>query len=91
MRSAARRRLFRGEHEWLGGNLSELTGGSHRWWTTLENNFVLEASEEEYGGELVHADRLPSDGAAFARSLAASLSYWRSVVRIRGSRGKMWV
>jgi hypothetical protein len=83
-RSAARRKLFRSEHEWLGGTWSELTGGddagSH-WWTTLENNFVLEASEDQYGGVLVDADRLPSDQAAFARSLAASLSYWKSVVR----------
>jgi hypothetical protein len=85
VRSAARRKLFRSEHEWLGGSWSEFTSGdagSSHWWTTLENNFVLEASEDQYGGVLVDADRLPSDQAAFARSLAASLSYWKSVVRI---------
>ncbi|KAK1684480.1 hypothetical protein QYE76_045328 [Lolium multiflorum] len=82
VRSAARRKLFRSEHEWLGGSWSEFTSGdagSSHWWTTLENNFVLEASEDQYGGVLVDADRLPTDQAAFARSLAASLSYWKSV------------
>uniref|UniRef100_A0ACD5UE67 Uncharacterized protein n=1 Tax=Avena sativa TaxID=4498 RepID=A0ACD5UE67_AVESA len=79
VRSAARRKLFRNEHEWLGGNWSEFTGGDAHWWTALENNFVLEASEDGYGGVLVDADRLPTDQAAFARSLAASLSYWKSV------------
>lgn len=83
-KSAARRKLFRSEPDWLGLDWSDTSGAAgHHWWTTLENNFVLEASEDEYGGVVVDADRLPSDQAAFAGSLAASLSYWKSVVRIR--------
>ncbi|KAM3389011.1 hypothetical protein ACQJBY_011257 [Aegilops geniculata] len=77
VRSAARRKLFRSEPEWMGVSWPDSTG--HHWWTTLENNFVLEASEDEYGGVVVNADRLPADATAFARSLAASLSYWKSV------------
>ena len=85
VRSAARKKLFRNEPEWLGINWSDSSGGAgHHWWTTLENNFVLEAAVDEYGGVVVDADRLPSDKAAFARSLAASLSYWKSVVRTAG-------
>ncbi|XP_062184811.1 nudix hydrolase 8-like isoform X1 [Phragmites australis] len=83
VRSAARKKLFRndpadllGISNWLD---SSGTGGHHHWWTALENNFVLEASEDEYGGVIVDADRLPADTAAFARSLTASLSYWKSV------------
>jgi hypothetical protein len=53
--------------------------GSH-WWTALENNFVMEASDDQYGRVLVDADRLPSDQATFARSLTASLSYWKFMV-----------
>lgn len=79
-KSAARRKLFRSEPDWLGLDWSDTSGAAgHHWWTTLENNFVLEASEDEYGGVVVDADRLPSDQAAFAGSLAASLSYWKSV------------
>lgn len=83
VRSAARRKLFRNDPDWLGVNWPDPSGGAghHHWWTTLENNFVLEASEDEYGGVIVDADKLPSDEAAFAGSLAASLSYWKSVVR----------
>uniref|UniRef100_A0A0A9GTQ6 Nudix hydrolase domain-containing protein n=1 Tax=Arundo donax TaxID=35708 RepID=A0A0A9GTQ6_ARUDO len=54
--------------------------GNGHWWTTaLEESSVLEAREDEYGGMVVDADRLPPDMAAFARSLAVSLSYWKSV------------
>ncbi|TVU28978.1 hypothetical protein EJB05_20519, partial [Eragrostis curvula] len=53
--------------------------GSHMWTTVMEDDSsVLEAREDEYGGMLVDADRLPSDTAGFGRSLAASLSYWKS-------------
>lgn len=45
---------------------------------------VLEAREDEYGGMVVDADRLPHDVAAFARSLPVSLSYWKSLVRHHG-------
>lgn len=81
VRSAARKKLFRNEPADLqpGTNWSDSNGAGHHWWTALENNFVLEASEDEYGGVVVDVDRLPSDNAAFARSLAASLSYWKSV------------
>ncbi|XP_062219817.1 nudix hydrolase 8-like [Phragmites australis] len=54
-------------------------GNGHRWTTALEDSSVLEAREDEYGGMVVDADRLPSDMAAFARSLSASLSYWKLV------------
>lgn len=90
VRSAARKKLFRTDPaaaDLLGiANWSDETsggaGGHHHhqhWWTALENNFVLEATDDEYGGVVVDADRLPDDKAAFARSLAASLSYWKSV------------
>lgn len=86
VRSAARKKLFRADPADLLGvaNWPE-TGGGHQqhWWTALEHNFVLEATDDEYGGVVVDADRLPADKAAFARSLAASLSYWKSVVRLR--------
>lgn len=50
-------------------------------WATApeESSAVLEAREDEYGGMVVDADRLPSDVAAFARSLSVSLSYWKSL------------
>lgn len=81
----ARKKLFRSDPADLLGiaGWSETGGtGGHQqhWWTALENNFVLEATDDEYGGVVVDADRLPADKAAFARSLAASLSYWKSVV-----------
>nr|AHI04508.1 nudix hydrolase [Saccharum hybrid cultivar ROC22] len=90
VRSAARKKLFRTDPaaaDLLGiANWSdEMSGGAgghqrqQHWWTALENNFVLEATDDEYGGVVVDADRLPDDKAAFARSLAASLSYWKSV------------
>lgn len=110
VRSAARKRLFRSDPAELLGvaNWSETgggggAGGHQHWWTALENNFVLEATDDEYGGVVVDDDRLPADRAAFARSLAASLSYWKSVVRlgapflislpsIRSAHlGKVWV
>ncbi|KAL6634860.1 hypothetical protein ACP70R_027531 [Stipagrostis hirtigluma subsp. patula] len=55
-------------------------GSGQRWTTTaMEDSHVLEAVEDEYDGMVVDADRLPPDAAAFARSLAVSLSYWKSV------------
>ncbi|KAL5207294.1 hypothetical protein ABZP36_031729 [Zizania latifolia] len=69
----------------LGGSSPQLAGvngwngnGSDRRWMALGDSFVLEAREDEYGGMLVDADRLPPDTAAFARSLALSLAYWKS-------------
>ncbi|KAF8702896.1 hypothetical protein HU200_032732 [Digitaria exilis] len=85
VRSAARKKLFRADTADLLGvdNWPETGGaGQHQqqhWWTALEHNFVLEATDDEYGGVVVDADRLPVDKAAFARRLAASLSYWKSV------------
>lgn len=87
VRSAARRKLFRADPADLLGVASwpEAGGAGHQqqqhWWAALEHNFVLESTDDEYGGVVVDADRLPADKAAFARSLAASLSYWKSVVR----------
>jgi len=87
VRSAARRKLFRADPADLLGvaNWPEAGGAGHQqqqhWWAALEHNFVLESADDEYGGVVVDADRLPTDKAAFARSLAASLSYWKSVVR----------
>lgn len=88
VRSAARKKLFRADPaELLGVASWPETGGAgqqqQHWWTALEHNFVLEAIDDEYGGVVVDADRLPADKAAFERSLAASLSYWKSVVRLR--------
>ncbi|CAN6229091.1 unnamed protein product [Urochloa humidicola] len=89
VRSAARKKLFRVDPADLLGvaNWPETTGGAghqhtqqqQHWWAALEHNFVLEATDDQYGGVVVDADRLPADKAAFARSLAASLSYWKSV------------
>ena len=56
-------------------------GNGHGWATTREESAVLEALEDEYGGMVVDADHLPSGTGEFARSLAASLSYWKSAVR----------
>ncbi|KAJ1280256.1 hypothetical protein BS78_04G217000 [Paspalum vaginatum] len=61
---------------WNGNN------ARHGGWTAAaldEDSSVLEAREDEYGGMVVDADRLPPDAAAFARSLPVSLSYWKSV------------
>jgi len=85
VRLAARRKLFRADPADLLGvaNWPEAGGAGHQqqqhWWAALEHNFVLESADDEYGGVVVDADRLPTDKAAFARSLAASLSYWKSV------------
>lgn len=76
--SVARKNLFGSPPDFAG--INGWNGSGHRW-TTLENNFVLEACEDEYGGMVVDADRLPSNKAAFAHSLALSLSYWKSAVR----------
>ncbi|KAJ1272125.1 hypothetical protein BS78_06G179000 [Paspalum vaginatum] len=88
VRSAARKKLFRSDPA---ADLLAIAGWSEpagpgggaghqqHWRTALEHNFVLEATDDEYGGVVVDADRLPHDKAAFARSLAASLSYWKSV------------
>jgi len=60
-------------------------GNGHGWATAREeSSSVLEALEDEYGGVVVDAHRLPSGTGEFARSLAASLSYWKSAVRHRG-------
>lgn len=75
VRSVARKNLFGSPPDFAG--INGWNGSGHRW-TTLENSFVLEACEDEYGGVVVDADRLPSDKAAFAHSLALSLSYWKS-------------
>jgi len=48
----------------------------------LENNFMLEPTDAKYGGVVIDADRLPADKAGLARSLTASLSHWKSVVRL---------
>ncbi|CAL4967936.1 unnamed protein product [Urochloa decumbens] len=57
-------------------------GDGHGGWAAAaareESSVVLEAVEDEYGGMVVDADRLPSDTCGFARSLAASLSHWKS-------------
>ncbi|TKW40687.1 hypothetical protein SEVIR_1G262100v4 [Setaria viridis] len=56
------------------------SGNGHGGWAAAreESSVLLEALEDEYGGMIVDADRLPSDADGFARSLAASLSYWKS-------------
>ena len=60
-------------------------GNGHGWATAREeSSSVLEALEDEYGGVVVDAHRLPSGTGEFARSLAASLSYWKSAERHRG-------
>ncbi|GJN02159.1 hypothetical protein PR202_ga19483 [Eleusine coracana subsp. coracana] len=82
VRSAARKKLFRTEPpaDLLNWPEPDSTGtGRLPWWTALEHNFVLESTDDEYGGVVVDADTLPADKDAFARSLAASLSYWKSV------------
>lgn len=62
-------------------------GDNGHGWTAAaleESSSVLEAREDDYGGVVVDADRLPHDVAAFARSLTVSLSYWKSLVRRHG-------
>lgn len=58
-------------------------GNGHDGWAAAleESSVLLEALEDEYGGMVVDADRLPSDAGVFARSLAASLFCWKSAVR----------
>ncbi|PAN07396.1 hypothetical protein PAHAL_1G332500 [Panicum hallii] len=53
-------------------------GNGHGWTPAREESCVLDAMEDEYGGMVVDADRLPSDTGGFAGSLAASLSCWKS-------------
>ncbi|KAL5214558.1 hypothetical protein ABZP36_003710 [Zizania latifolia] len=69
------------------------SNGSESRWMALGDSFVLEAREDEYGGMVVDADRLPPDTAAFARSLVLSLAGWRVRRRVgtasrRRARGK---
>lgn len=67
--------------------LEAWNGNGHMRATSLEDNsFVLVACEDSYGGMVVDAGRLPSDMVVFARSLVASLAYWKSVVRCDTSR-----
>ncbi|RLM69178.1 nudix hydrolase 8-like [Panicum miliaceum] len=89
VRSTARRKLFRADPADLLGvaNWPEAGGAGHQqryWSAALEHDFMLESTDDEYGGVVVDADRLPADKAAFARSLAASLSYWNSVIDMSG-------
>lgn len=92
MLSGARKKLFKSEPADLVSvaNWTDTTGtGRLPWWTALEHNFVLESTEDEYGGVVVDADTLPVDKDAFATSLAASLSYWKSVVRTRNPHSSL--
>ncbi|KAK3141884.1 hypothetical protein QOZ80_4BG0339450 [Eleusine coracana subsp. coracana] len=79
VRSAARKKLFRTEPPADLLNWPEPDSTRLPWWTALQHNFVLESTDDEYGGVVVDADTLPADKDAFATSLAASLSYWKSV------------
>jgi hypothetical protein len=48
----------------------------------IKNNYnsVLNSFEDEYGGIIINADRLPQNPKAFANALPVSLSYWKLMV-----------
>ncbi|KAG5588953.1 hypothetical protein H5410_039467 [Solanum commersonii] len=52
----------------------------------FRDKWLLDASEDEYGGVLVNADRLPSDPDKFTFVLRASLSHWK----VKGKKG-VWL
>ena len=88
VRSAAGSKLFRADPADLLGvaNWPEAGGAGHQqqhWWAALEHNFVLESTDDEYGGVVVDADwRLPVDKVAFARSLARRVAI---LLEVRGT------
>lgn len=43
----------------------------------FRDKWLLDSSDDEYGGVLVNADRLPSDRDKFTFVLRASLSHWK--------------
>uniref|UniRef100_A0A0V0I3C1 Putative nudix hydrolase 8-like n=1 Tax=Solanum chacoense TaxID=4108 RepID=A0A0V0I3C1_SOLCH len=52
----------------------------------FRDKWVLDASDDEYGGVLVNAERLPSDPDKFTFVLRASLSHWK----VKGKKG-VWL
>ncbi|PHT39771.1 Nudix hydrolase 8 [Capsicum baccatum] len=62
-----------------------INGANH---TSLyfRDKWVLDASDDEYGGVLVNPERLPSDPDKFTFALRASLSHWKA----KGKKG-VWL
>ncbi|KAM3266877.1 Nudix hydrolase 8 [Capsicum annuum] len=62
-----------------------INGANH---TSLyfRDTWVLDASDDEYGGVLVNPERLPSDPDKFTFALRASLSHWKA----KGKKG-VWL
>ncbi|KAK4729057.1 hypothetical protein R3W88_022045 [Solanum pinnatisectum] len=52
----------------------------------FQDKWLLDASDDEYGGVLVNSDRLPSDPDKFTFVLRASLSHWK----VKGKKG-VWL
>ncbi|KAJ4799816.1 Nudix hydrolase 8 [Rhynchospora pubera] len=50
-------------------------------WNIARSNYnsVLDSFEDEYGGIVINADRLPQDPNTFACALPVSLSYWKRI------------
>ncbi|OVA11897.1 NUDIX hydrolase domain [Macleaya cordata] len=54
--------------------------------SSLKENCVLDASEDEYEGVIVNSERLPSNPNTFASILQSSLSHWK----LKGKKG-VWL
>ncbi|XP_070047768.1 nudix hydrolase 8-like [Nicotiana tomentosiformis] len=60
--------------------------GTNRTGLYFRDKWVLDASDDEYGGVLVNAERLPSNPGKFTSVLRASLAHWK----VKGKKG-VWL
>ena len=56
-------------------------GAMSNWTLPKNDNYsILDSFEDEYGGIVINADRLPRDPETFSYALPMSLSYWKLFV-----------
>lgn len=60
-------------------NKNGLNGGA-RFWISYEEDCILDACEDEYGGMIVNPETLPWNTNVFAHALAASILTWKQKV-----------
>ncbi|KAG6501780.1 nudix hydrolase 8-like isoform X1 [Zingiber officinale] len=66
-------------------NKTGLNGGA-RFWISYEEDCILDACEDEYGGMIVNPETLPWNTNVFAHALEASISSWKQ----KGKKG-IWL
>lgn len=54
-----------------------------RFWLCTEEDYILDACEDEYGGIIVNPEKLPWNINAFAYALQASILSWKQKVHVR--------